>query len=190
MIASTRGEPDGFTEFVRARGGSLHRTAMLLTHDHAAAEDLGQTALAKAWQNWHRADQPEAYVRRILVNEFASGWRRKWRGEVPTDERGAGGVDALRRSPAQPPPAGTASGASLTDLGTFPASSQTQAMVACADLLTTGTTFENTVALMSRDGEATTCYTEATSDPLIPNTPMLSAFDGRPCGPRTVPPVS
>ena len=86
MIASTRGEPDGFTEFVRARGGSLHRTAMLLTHDHAAAEDLVQTALAKAWQNWHRADQPEAYVRRILVNEFASGWRRKWRGEVPTDE--------------------------------------------------------------------------------------------------------
>ena len=52
MIASTRGEPDGFTEFVRARGGSLHRTAMLLTHDHAAAEDLVQTALAKAWQNW------------------------------------------------------------------------------------------------------------------------------------------
>ncbi|REF31696.1 SigE family RNA polymerase sigma factor [Calidifontibacter indicus] len=114
MIASTRGEPDGFTEFVRARGGSLHRTAMLLTHDHAAAEDLVQTALAKAWQNWHRADQPEAYVRRILVNEFASGWRRKWRGEVPTDElperplddgdrldTRAGLIDALARLPRQ-----------------------------------------------------------------------------------------
>ncbi|WP_431841464.1 hypothetical protein [Calidifontibacter indicus] len=74
-----------------------------------------------------------------------------------------------------PPPA-----SSLTDLGTFSASSQTQAMVACADLLTTGTAVEDTGALMSRDGEATTCYTEATSDPLIPNTPTLSAFDGRP----------
>lgn len=114
MIVSTRGEPDGFADFVRARGGCLHRTAMLLTHDHAAAEDLVQTALAKAWQHWQRIDQPEAYVRRIMVNEFATGWRRKWRGEVPTEElpeqavndddqvaTRAGLIDALAQLPRQ-----------------------------------------------------------------------------------------
>ncbi len=78
--------PDGFTDFVVARGPALHRTAYLLTRNHASAEDLVQTALAKAWRAWHRLDaEPEAYVRRILVNEFASSWRRKWRGEVPSE---------------------------------------------------------------------------------------------------------
>ncbi|WP_158607609.1 hypothetical protein [Flexivirga caeni] len=32
-------EPPGFSDFVAARGASLVRTATLLTHDHAAAED-------------------------------------------------------------------------------------------------------------------------------------------------------
>ncbi len=62
------------------------RTATLLTHDHAAAEDLVQTALAKAWPKWERAEQHEAYVRKIIVHEFARGWRRKWRGEIATEE--------------------------------------------------------------------------------------------------------
>lgn len=59
---------------------------MLLTHDYAAAEDLVQTALAKAWPKWEHTEQPEAYVRKIIVHEFARGWRRKWRGEIPTGE--------------------------------------------------------------------------------------------------------
>jgi RNA polymerase sigma-70 factor (sigma-E family) len=75
----------GFVEFVGSRGPALHRTAMLLTRHPAAAEDLVQTALAKAWPSWNRIDgDPEAYVRRIIVNEFASAWRRRWRGERPT----------------------------------------------------------------------------------------------------------
>ena len=41
--------------------------------------------MAKAWHAWARIDgNHEAYVRRIIVNEFASGWRRRWRGELPT----------------------------------------------------------------------------------------------------------
>ncbi len=50
------------------------------------AEDLTQTALAKAWLAWRRVgDNPDAYVYRILVNTHNSWWRRMWRREVPTD---------------------------------------------------------------------------------------------------------
>lgn len=77
--------PGGFVDFVVARGPALHRTAVLLTRQEQAAEDLVQIALAKAWRSWDRIDgNPEAYVRRIIVNEFASSWRRRWRGELPT----------------------------------------------------------------------------------------------------------
>ncbi|MCM0620274.1 SigE family RNA polymerase sigma factor [Nocardioides bruguierae] len=74
-----------FEDFVAARSGALLRTAYLLTHDHALAEDLLQTALAKAWPAWDRIDEPEAYLRRVLVTTFSSWWRRKWNGETPTE---------------------------------------------------------------------------------------------------------
>ena len=76
-----------FDDFVLARSRALLRTAYLLTHDHALAEDLLQTSLTKAWFAWRRIDgNPEPYVRRILVNTYASWWRRKWNGEHPTEE--------------------------------------------------------------------------------------------------------
>jgi len=75
-----------FDEFVVARSSSLLRTAFLLTHDHALAEDLLQTALTKAYLAWSRIeDSPEAYVRRILVTTYATWWRRRWNGEAPTE---------------------------------------------------------------------------------------------------------
>ena len=43
-------------DFVVARGPALHRTAVLLTRQEQAAEDLVQIALAKAWQSWSRID--------------------------------------------------------------------------------------------------------------------------------------
>jgi RNA polymerase sigma-70 factor (sigma-E family) len=71
-----------FDEFVAARSTRLLRTAYLLTRDHALAEDLLQTALTKAWFAWSRIERdPEPYVRKILVNTFASWWRRRWNGE-------------------------------------------------------------------------------------------------------------
>ena len=71
-----------FDEFVNARSTRLLRTAYLLTHDHALAEDLLQTALTKAWFAWSRIESdPEPYVRKILVNTYASWWRRRWNGE-------------------------------------------------------------------------------------------------------------
>jgi RNA polymerase sigma-70 factor (sigma-E family) len=76
-----------FAEFVGTRSQSLLRTAYLLTHDWAAAEDLLQTALTKAWFAWGRIDgDPEPYVRKIVVTTYASWWRRRWNGEVPTEQ--------------------------------------------------------------------------------------------------------
>jgi RNA polymerase sigma-70 factor (sigma-E family) len=76
----------GFDEFVVVRSPRLLRTAYLLTHDWPLAEDLLQTALARAWEAWHRINgDPEPYVRRILVNSYASWWRRRWSGELPTE---------------------------------------------------------------------------------------------------------
>ena len=76
----------GFEEFVAARSPALLRTAWLLTGDDGLAEDLVQTALAKAWPRWGAVqhDDPEAYVRAIVANTYATWWRRRWRGEVPT----------------------------------------------------------------------------------------------------------
>jgi RNA polymerase sigma-70 factor (sigma-E family) len=76
-----------FNAFVGARSTPLLRTAFLLTRDRGLAEDLLQTALTKAWFSWGRIEgQPEAYVRRILVNTYATWWRRKWNGEEATGE--------------------------------------------------------------------------------------------------------
>ena len=82
-------EPDGFREFVAARSRALLRTAWLLTGDWAIAQDLVQTALAKTWPAWSRitrTDDPEVYVRRVLVTTYATWWRRRWRAETPVGD--------------------------------------------------------------------------------------------------------
>ena len=81
-------EPEGFREFVANRSRALLRTAWLLTGDWSLAQDLVQTALAKTWPAWgriRRTDDPEVYVRRVLVTTYATWWRRRWRGEAPHD---------------------------------------------------------------------------------------------------------
>ena len=77
-----------FDDFVATRSTRLLRTAYLLTHDRALAEDLVQTSLAKAWFAWGRIDgRPDAYVRRVMVNTYSSCWRRRW---ALASERGPG----------------------------------------------------------------------------------------------------
>ena len=80
-------EPDGFAAFVDARSPSLLRTAWLLTGDWFSAQDLVQAALAKTWPRWRhvlRRDDPEVYVRRVMINTYATWRRRRWNGEIPT----------------------------------------------------------------------------------------------------------
>ncbi|WP_432590445.1 SigE family RNA polymerase sigma factor [Streptomyces sp. HD1123-B1] len=65
-----------FREFVAARSPALMRTATLLAGgDIHAAEDLLQTALAKAVGRWGRLENPEAYLRRVLYRQQVSVWR-------------------------------------------------------------------------------------------------------------------
>ena len=60
-----------FSAFVRARSGALFRTAVLLTGERGQAEDLVQSTLERLCRHWRtvsRAQAPEAYARRVLVN--------------------------------------------------------------------------------------------------------------------------
>ena len=78
---------DRFQEFVRARWSRLVRTAYLLTGDVHHAEDLTQTALAKAYRSWRRisrSDNPEAYVRRMLVSCNSDRFRKRRVAEALT----------------------------------------------------------------------------------------------------------
>jgi DNA-directed RNA polymerase specialized sigma24 family protein len=87
-MAKARDTDTDFEEFVTARGARLLRTAWLLTGDEHLAEDLLQTVLAKVWPKWRRlsGENPEAYIRKALVNTYASWWQRRWRGEIPHDD--------------------------------------------------------------------------------------------------------
>jgi RNA polymerase sigma-70 factor (sigma-E family) len=79
-------EPEGFAEFIEARERALQRTAWLLTGDWAMAEDLVQTALARSWPRWERIrDNPETYVRKVMINTWATWRRRRWHGERASD---------------------------------------------------------------------------------------------------------
>jgi RNA polymerase sigma-70 factor (sigma-E family) len=80
---------EGFREFVHGRGPALTRTAYLLTGDRAAAEDLVQSALVKTAARWRSVvdhGNPEAYVRRVMMNDHVSWWRRWGRREAPAPD--------------------------------------------------------------------------------------------------------
>ncbi|MGA8257232.1 MAG: SigE family RNA polymerase sigma factor [Nocardioides sp.] len=71
-----------FTAYLQARQPSLLRTAYLLTGDRQTAEDIMQTSLAKLYLAWDKVrdrDSVDAYLRRIMVNENNSLWRRGWK---------------------------------------------------------------------------------------------------------------
>jgi RNA polymerase sigma-70 factor (sigma-E family) len=69
-----------FTQYVEARTGQLLRLAYLLAGEAHAAEDLVQETLLRAHRRWDRvsrAGNPDAYVRRILINQHQSRHRRR-----------------------------------------------------------------------------------------------------------------
>lgn len=81
-------EHDGFDAFVRARLPELLRFGRALTGSEEAAADLVQDALERTLLHWHRVeshDDPEGYVRRVMVNRNISLWRKFGR-ERPTDQ--------------------------------------------------------------------------------------------------------
>ena len=89
-----------FQQYMAARWPVLVRTAYLLTGDRHLAEDLAQTALTKVYASWRRvrrADDIDAYVRRVLVNANAGRFRKRRVAEqltaVPLDSAGAGSTE-------------------------------------------------------------------------------------------------
>jgi RNA polymerase sigma-70 factor (sigma-E family) len=77
-----------FHAFVAGRRGAILHLARLLTAGDAhLAEDLVQTALTKLYVSWtayRKADNPEAYVRRTLVNALTDERKRLGRFGRPT----------------------------------------------------------------------------------------------------------
>jgi len=74
-----------FTTYVRARQRHFVRFAYLLTGDPYSAEDLVQSAFAKVYRRWDTINgSPDAYVRRVIVNEHHTWWRRTWRHKEVT----------------------------------------------------------------------------------------------------------
>ncbi len=77
-----------FEEFAAARLPALLRFAGAVTGDRGTAEEAVQEALIRAQLKWGRIERlgnVEAYVRRMIVNEYVSGHRRRWRW-VPVPE--------------------------------------------------------------------------------------------------------
>jgi hypothetical protein len=69
---------DDFDSFVRARTPALLRAAYLLTGDQHLAEDLVQSALARAHRRWSGLSEQgngEAYTRKIMYRAFTAGGR-------------------------------------------------------------------------------------------------------------------
>jgi RNA polymerase sigma-70 factor (sigma-E family) len=70
-----------FEQFVAGALPRLLRFAHVLTGNSSAAEDLVQTALGRSWRAWRlgRIDDPQAFVRKVMVNSYAS-WHRRHGG--------------------------------------------------------------------------------------------------------------
>jgi RNA polymerase sigma-70 factor (sigma-E family) len=82
------GGGEDFSAFVMSRWPGLVRLAFGLTGDRWAAEDIAQATLARAfvaWRRVRRADDPDAYLRRILVNTSNRRFRRRRMAEQPGD---------------------------------------------------------------------------------------------------------
>jgi RNA polymerase sigma-70 factor (sigma-E family) len=80
--------PPSFEEYVRDRHAELLRFAHALSGDPHLAADLVQDALERAgvrWRRIRRQDDPEGYLRRIIVNRHLNSWRSRWRERLVAD---------------------------------------------------------------------------------------------------------
>lgn len=70
-----------FRDYVAARLPALRRSAYLLCGDRHAADDVVSVALGKLFRHWRRVSrlqQPDAYVRKMLVHAWFDERRRPW----------------------------------------------------------------------------------------------------------------
>jgi RNA polymerase sigma-70 factor (sigma-E family) len=77
-----------FRDFMHGRWPAMVRLAYALTGDQGHAEDVAQAAFARAYASWpkvRRTGNPEAYVRRIVINENRNRFRKQRVTERLTD---------------------------------------------------------------------------------------------------------
>jgi RNA polymerase sigma-70 factor (sigma-E family) len=101
-----------FGEFMRGRWPAMVRLAYGLTGDLGHAEDVAQVAFARAYASWPRVvrtNDPDAYVRRIMINENRNRFRKRRVAEClpgtiperatadPMRDEGPALLEALRR---------------------------------------------------------------------------------------------
>ena len=100
-------------EFVAARGDALLRFALMLSGDAHRAEDLVQSALARAVPRWKRIaelEAPEAYLKRMVVNEHLRWRARRSSREVPLQIPGPDQASVSDRAFRPDEPAGDTAG--------------------------------------------------------------------------------
>ena len=87
---------DEFTSYVEQSWSRLFRIAYALVGDVQEADELLQSTLVKVYVSWRRverAETPDAYVRRIMINQASTLWRAEKRRrqtrervqEIPTE---------------------------------------------------------------------------------------------------------
>jgi RNA polymerase sigma factor (sigma-70 family) len=77
-----------FEDYVDQRRAALLRFAAVLSGDPVLAEDLVAEVLATAFERWARIgviENPHAYVRRMLVNEYLDTRDRSRRNDIAAD---------------------------------------------------------------------------------------------------------
>src|ERR1700761_5076725 len=79
-VAVSSAADEEFDEFMRGRWPAMVRLAYALSGGGGPAEDIAQAAFARAYASWgrvQRAGDPDAYVRRIVINANRSRFRRR-----------------------------------------------------------------------------------------------------------------
>jgi RNA polymerase sigma-70 factor (sigma-E family) len=79
-VAVQNSADDEFRDFMRGRWPATVRLAYGLTGDLGHAEDVAQAAFARAYASWGRVTRtgdPDAYLRRIVVNENRRRFRKR-----------------------------------------------------------------------------------------------------------------
>ena len=75
-----------FAGWVAAKGPAMERYAFVLTGDRQRAEDLVQNTLLRVYRQWGRLSEmehPDAYVRRMVTNQYLDWRRRRQNTESP-----------------------------------------------------------------------------------------------------------
>ncbi len=83
--ASDDRDDEAFSNFVAARLPHLLKLGRALAGDEQHGADLVQDALERTLLRWQRIEDPDAFVRRCMVNRSVSVWRKVRREHPLTD---------------------------------------------------------------------------------------------------------